>query len=111
MRATLEQSLPDSCVIERRTLASDGQGGGSETWTALGTVSCRLSPEKRSGEEEYVRADSMAEERNRILTVPHGTAIEGRDRVTTGGATYEVSSVDAPMSWEIDRRVDVVEVK
>jgi SPP1 family predicted phage head-tail adaptor len=111
MRTQLERTLPDTAVIQRRTLASDGQGGSVETWAPIGTASCRISPVNLRGDLERERADSMAEERPRVVTLPADTTIEGRDRIVIADTTYEVTHVDGPRSYELARRVDVVEVR
>lgn len=111
MRATLDRTLPGTAIIQRRTFSADGQGGGTEIWAAVGTVDCRLSPIPAGERAEFERAGSMAERRDRVVTVPDGTDIEGKDRVVIASVTYEVSHVDGPRTYEIDRRVDVTEVK
>ena len=45
LRATQNQALPGSAVIERYTLQSDGMGGYEQAWAAVGTIAARLYPQ------------------------------------------------------------------
>lgn len=112
MRATVDDALPSAAVILRRTDASDGQGGYTQSFAAVGTVDCRLSP--RSGGEaggEEIHGDRMAYVSEWILTTPALTDIRPTDRVTVDGdRTYEVNALRARRSWELSTTVRVSEV-
>lgn len=111
MRTVLDTSLPDTAVIWSRTLASDGQGGRTQTYAAAGTVACRLSPiSAMSAGSEDVRGDRQAAVADRVLTMPASTTIAATDRVVVASQTFEVTAIHAPRSWELSRRVDCVEV-
>lgn len=109
MRTVLDESLPDVCVIQTQGWASDGMGGGSATYSAAGTVECRISPggltptERSTGDVLTVIGDYTA-------TVPAGTAVPSSGRITSGGRTFEI--LDAKRrSWEISLRIAMREVR
>lgn len=110
MRATMAASLPDTCVIQRKTLTADGQGGRSEAWAAAGTVACRIAPLQVRGQAEVAAAGRVLETGDFIATLPNGTDVRAVDRLVSGGVTYEVVKVKGPRSWELSRRCQVVVV-
>ena len=109
MRATLDESLPDSCQIRRATLASDGAGNMVPTWATVATVACRKSPSGNTPAERAV-AERVASENPWTVTLPAGTDVRPADRLLIGSDTLEVVAPIA-RSWEISRRVVCVEVK
>lgn len=96
MRSTLEELMPDSCVLQTATLASDGQGGQVETWAAAGTVICRL--DNGSGQRANV-AQSVQPFSAWVLTVPQGTGLATDQRVVHNGVTFSVMAVSVEGSW------------
>lgn len=96
LRESLELLLPDICVLQTATLASDGQGGQTETWAAAGTVACRL--DNGSGQRANV-ARSVQPFSAWVLTVPYGTELSTAHRVVHGGETYAVIAVSDTGSW------------
>lgn len=96
MRETVGQLLPDTCVLQTATSASDGQGGQTETWAAAGTVACRL--DNGSGSRANV-ARSVQPFSAWVLTVPQGTGISTAHRVVHGGESYSVIAVSTDGSW------------
>lgn len=108
MRSVQVETMAGTCVITRRTLASDGMGGFTETWAAAGTVTGRVWPATESGAERLI-ADRITEADAWIITVPQGTDVVAKDRITESGRTFEVVSAIAH-TWETARRVVCVEV-
>jgi hypothetical protein len=51
MRDTQEDALPGTVVIQRHTLVSDGMGGATETWAAVGTAIGRIYPRRTQSAE------------------------------------------------------------
>lgn len=102
MRAQQFLALPDSVVIQRRTLAADGAGGQTETWTTLATVAGRLSVETRVGRETPTggRLASVTPYR---VTLPAQTDVTARDRLVVGSRTFDVALVQAGGAWETAR--------
>lgn len=106
MRATAEQALPGTAVIQGGTLTSDGGGGYTEAFTVSGTVDCRVAPISTTEGEEggRIQADST-----HIITLPAGTSVQTDDRIVVAGSTYNVTGV-RDRSWEVTRRVEARKV-
>lgn len=110
MQAAVRATLPSTAVLSSRTYTSDAGGGGTTSWTAYGTVECRLSPVRPAsfGREVDV-ASRLAEQEPFLITFPAGTSVDPESRVATHGKTYEVLAVHQPRSWELSCRVEVME--
>lgn len=106
MRATASEALPGTAIIQTESFASNSGGGGSATWTAAGTVDCRIAP--ISGNEREI-ADRIAEDARSIVTLPAETSITVRDRMVINGGTFNVMAIRDRDEWEITRRVEVGE--
>ena len=112
MKATLAESLPDSCQVWRNTPVSDNAGGTTDAWAMLSVADCRISPLARSDRlAELEVADRIAAVNSWILTFPVGTDVTEKDRIVSGVRGLEVASVLAPRTWEIGRRVLGQEIK
>jgi hypothetical protein len=107
MRSAVEDSLPDTAVIQRGTVHSNAGGGGTTAWVAMGTVACRLSPISavRFGTEREI-ANRLAEDADWLITLPQATTIDTDKRVVIGVETYEVLALHDPRSWDLCRRVE-----
>lgn len=103
MRETAETALPDSAVIYSRSWASDGGGGGTTTWTAAGTVDCRLAPIRG---DETIEGERVTAEADSIITVPQASSVTTDSRIVTGGGTFNVEAIRS-RSWEITKRLEV----
>lgn len=108
MQATATAALPDLGTVARGTIARDGYGHGSATWTALGTVACRVAPLAASGIEREI-AGRLGTDASWVITLPASTTINHRDQVWSGGRVFEVQSI-VNRSEEITQRVIAAEV-
>lgn len=106
MRATVEQALPGTAVIQSGTLTSDNGGGWTEAFTAAGTVACRVAP--ISGTEREI-GGRISAEAEYIVTLPAETTVAPDDRIVVGAITYNVVAV-RDRDWELSRRVEVRKV-
>lgn len=107
MRATADLALPDSAVLSRATLTSDGMGGYTESWATTATVACRLDPPGNARLDQW--QEKIMNRAAFILSVPDDTDIQSQDRASVSGSTYEVLGLlDA--SWEITSRAVVVKL-
>lgn len=106
MRSTAGAALPDSAVIQTQSVVSDGGGGGTTTWTASGTVDCRIAPASMDEDELGGR---VASEADFIVTMPHDAAVTTDSRLIISGGTFNVEAV-LERSWEISTRLHVCEV-
>ena len=107
MRDTLEASLPGTAVVKSRSWVSDGGGGGTTTYTASGTVDCRIAPLMAGEAVEGERIDSDSEY---VFTFPYDTAVEGDSVITYDSRDFTVTGMREPRSWEISRRVEAKEL-
>lgn len=110
MRSTLEDLLPDTCVILSPTNASDGQGGYTVTWgTASANVKCRIDPGRKEMYERVTGA-KLTPYSWWQLTLPYDTTIATNYRVVVNGATYNVVNPDDNKSWMGTLRVALMKV-
>ena len=107
MRATQAEALPGTAVISRNTPTSDGMGGWTDAWAAVGTVDCRVSP-SGSGAESLI-AERITDADAWNITLPYNTDVTAKDRIAIGARRFEVVTV-LPKSWETARRVVATEV-
>lgn len=108
LRATLDQSLPGTAVIQRAAGSADGMGGVTSAWSAAGTVSARLSP-SGSGSDELIGGQAV-NEAPWTVTLPALTDVRTTDRISISSKTLEVVAVGAPRSYETCVRAACVEV-
>jgi hypothetical protein len=93
MRDTLTASLPDTCTLVVDTLTSDGAGGETTTASSPVTVACRVSPlrlTRSSKDAEVVQSGRVIEESLWTITMPTGTTVDPRYRISNGSRTFEV---------------------
>lgn len=102
MRTTAGAALPDTCVIQTQGWASDGGGGGTLSWTAAGTVDCRLAPISGSEGEVGERITADAEF---VFTLPHDAAVSTGSRIVHAAGTFDVAAVHT-RSWQLTKRVE-----
>lgn len=110
MRSSLNDLLPDTCVILSPTNTSDGQGGWSTTWgTVSANVKCRIDPGRK---EMYERVTGAALKPFSWwqLTLPWNTSIGVDYRVVVNGNTYNVVNHDDNKSWMGTLRVALMKV-
>lgn len=101
--AIANKGLPDTCVVQRATVTSDGQGGRTKTWATAGTYACRYSEDRNAAREEVTPSGIKALSMWRI-TFPAGTDVDEKDRVVVSGQTFEVDG-GGPHSYEVARVV------
>ena len=103
MRTEAERALPGTAVIQRGTLASDGGGEYTETFSAAGTVPCRVAPVVGKEGEYGERISSDAEF---VVTLPAQTDVGTEDQLSINGfGALTVVAVRA-RDYEITRRVE-----
>lgn len=114
MRDVLDGSMPDVAVIFKPVRVKDDSGGLNETWDDQTPVEARISPLAGgvgSASAEALVAGRIGTAEAWVLTVPFDTDIDEIDRlVIDGDRGFEVAVVLGPRSWEISRRVIVVEL-
>jgi len=82
--------LPDTCVLAHRTNATDGSdNAGSATYTAYGTVACRIAPAGRQAAEQTLDGQILPVD-YMVANLAYRTDLAPTDRLTANGITYEV---------------------
>lgn len=107
MRETLEDSLPDTAIIKNPSWVSDGGGGGTTTFTAAGTVPCRIMPVAGNERVEGARLNADTEY---LVTTQYDAAIGADSVLEIDSRTYSVTSVGEPRSWAVSLRVEAKEI-
>ena len=95
-------TLAGSCVIERVTLTSDGQGGFTQAFAAVGTADCRIVA--NSGNTKITGA-TFERVGDYTITLASGTDVEEQDRIIKDGINYRVLFVDDVRDWQTAARV------
>ncbi len=110
LRADIAPLLSGTAIIERFTSVSDGQGGRIQTWTPVGTVSCRIEPYVTGNVQEVGGELPMSVEGFAVI-VPAGTDVSEVDRVQSANIHYEILGVRSPRTDEVTRRIECRMVK
>jgi hypothetical protein len=96
MRETLEDSFSGTAVIQSGTIGDDSGGGGTATWSAAGTVECRVA--SLSGAEREL-GNRLAEDAKWVLTLPQSATVTTDSRFVITGAghngTFEALAIRA----------------
>lgn len=110
MRTEAEATgMPGTAVVQTRTRVAAGGGGGSISYSPSSTVSCAIAPLSAQENAEPTTGGKITADSDWIVTLPALTTITTKDRIVIAGTTYEVTSLRAPRSDEITRRVEVSE--
>lgn len=109
MRSTVEDALPDTALVSRRTLTPDGYGGASDSWATVATVACRVSPDAFAGGERPIAGGEQAIAAW-LITLPAETDVTATDRIVIGARTFEVIAVMARRTFELHTGVRCQEV-
>jgi head-tail adaptor len=82
-------SLSDTCVVSRGTTVDNLGGGGTLSWSSVGTYACRIDP---MGGREGEVANRVDERTTHKILLPKGTSVTAKDRILSGAGTYEVTA-------------------
>ena len=101
LRTLATQFRPDTCTIQRAT-ESVTSGGVTQTWATLASgVSCRLSRIGQGATEGLGANGATTAVGQRRIKLPAGQDVTPKDRIVTGGVTYEVADVQS-VSHEVE---------
>ena len=100
--------LNHTFAVNRRTRASDGQGGFTIGYSRVGTVTGRMRP--ASGTEKEVAA-AMQRNISHVLYVEADADIERGDRVTFDGLSVDVLAIREPSLMGHHLEIDCMEVQ
>jgi head-tail adaptor len=99
MRDTQEDALPGTVVIQRHTLVSDGMGGATETWAAVGTAIGRIYP-RRTQSAENIGGGQVHSHMQWWATFPVGTQVDAGDRLVYSDRSWEVIGTNNDEMWQ-----------
>jgi hypothetical protein len=112
MRVVANESLPDTCTIQTRTEVDDGAGGIVLSWAnTYVEVPCRMAPAigLSAANEDNIGA-RITGENVWTLTLQFDQGISQTDRVVFANRTFEVTYIGADRTWQILKRVNLVEL-
>ena len=90
--------LCDTATIERRSVKQGELGEAKRKWTTLySNVPCRVV--ELSANESVIQSREGVATTHRIFSTDGYTSVTERDRVVTGGVTYDIISVDRPKGF------------
>jgi hypothetical protein len=107
MRAAQEETMVETCTIERKVKTSDGAGGFSEGAPTTTSCKCRIGTGLREPQARVI-AEQVAPRQVYVVTLPALTDVQAEDRITVGGRTFKVISPQQG-SFETARRCYCVE--
>ncbi len=107
MQATQNLAMPGSVVISRYTMASDGMGGQTQTWAAVGTVLMRIYFGNSRAFAEKVAGEQVVSKTSWYATAPVGTVLTAKDRLSYNGRTWEVIQVNNKEMWQTAVRAEL----
>lgn len=109
MRETINESLPDTCTIQSKTITSDGMGGQTEAYTTSATnVPCRVESDNIRVAEQIAQG-AVKVVQTFTFTLAFDRAIARTDRIIWNARTFEVVTT-LDNSWQLHRRVTCAEV-
>ncbi len=106
IRSAREGFLPDTGIIYRHTPTSDGMGGNSEAWAAVGTVNCYVWT-REATDSELVSGGQMTSRTRWYIEVPHTTTIDAKDWIEVNSRTFQVTVVPNDASILSGLRLEV----
>ncbi|HUW11702.1 MAG TPA: phage head closure protein [Anaerolineae bacterium] len=95
-------------TVTRKTRASDGQGGWTQTYGSVGSVSGRMRP--ASATEKVAAAQRQAEISHVLYTAADENIVRG-DRVAGEGRTWDVTAIREPSHAGHHLEIEAVEIQ
>lgn len=107
MRATVAGTFSGTAIIQRKGWTSDGAGGSTADYAAVGTVSCQTTPRQAAPTNEVIAAQ-LAGRAPYLIIVPYDTDIRDGDQIQADGRMFEVIQA-LSQDWELELPVVCVE--
>ena len=108
IRSTRNGFMPDTAIIYRYALTSDGGGGYTESWPAVGTVSCYVWTRSDATDNEASIGGQPTSRTRWYIEVPYNTTIDARDWIEVNSRTFQVVVVPNDASILSGLRLEVV---
>lgn len=100
-------AMEESAVLQRPTFTADSGGGGTTTWSNVGTYAAMVS---WMGGSPRLLAGRLEETSTHVLHVPFDAPVEAKDRVVVSGrGTFAITSV-ADTTNAVTRKFEVAQL-
>lgn len=106
MRAYVDMLLPDTCEIEVFSRTSDGAGGFTETWTAIGTVDCRFDPAQTTEQDVKISGKDTLKSVYQV-SLPYNCGLTDDHRISYNGKEFQILQIDNQHSNNVSIRARV----
>ncbi len=102
-------AFTDEVVIQSPAITSDGGGGGTAAWNAVGTTVCRIYPVTIRGKGAVV-GGQVNERSTHFCSLPPATVVNTNDRVVIAGrGTFEVT-IALETTDALTTRIEVIQI-
>lgn len=107
IRSARNGFMPDTGIIYRYALTSDGMGGNSEAWAAVGTVNCYVWT-RPATDNESPTGGQVTSRTRWYIEVPYDTTIDAKDWIEVNSRTFQVVVVPNDASILSGLRLEVM---
>jgi head-tail adaptor len=107
MRSERLRLMPEPVQVQRATLAADGYGGQSETWTTTATVLGLIYPVNSRTFGESATGGQVTSTTRWFASLPTTTDVIASDRIVYDGRSWEVLSVNNDVTWQTAVRCEL----
>jgi len=99
MRTTVFGSFDVTVTWQRKSVASDGYGSGTETWNTLGTLTCNIIKPSAAMIQEYAARLSVTV--SLMIRYNPTNALAVGDRIRYAGKFYTVELIENAESYTV----------
>lgn len=114
MRADVAPSMPETCSILQATTGSDGMGGITDLWVVVySDVPCRMASMIAGSSSAAIEdniAGRIAGENIWLLTLAWDQPLSNSHRILFDARTFEITYIGADRTWQILKRIGLVEL-
>lgn len=109
MRGLAFLALSETARILSGSVVSDGGGGGTTVWRAVGTTDCRIYPLATSSSSRFV-GGAISENSTHMIRLPTRATVDLDDRIVVGSrGTFSV--LMAPeRTGELTKTIEVIKL-
>lgn len=97
LRVEVQETLTDTCAIQRLSQTSDGAGGQADSWATVATAACRVRPGGQESQERLM-AERVQASSPFVFSFAWDTDLTERDQIVFDGQTYRVLGVLTPQT-------------
>ncbi len=116
LRSDINETLPDTCIVRRSTLADpDARGFSDPDPSAVGTIICRVDPFNKQRDSNLLGTDfgsfRVASRSWYMLTLKDNADIEDADNIVFNSKAYEVLRIFDDHTNRAVKRVLIVRLE